>query len=124
MLNIKIGKIEQERKLVSDSFGNMKLIEEALKKQVDSKQNVSDFVDNFLEEIIVIKNNNDRHNLTLKIYLNLLKKPIPTGTGARHINDDSSLPLYSDNIETLDLGRADFQRNTFRYEIYLSYDMN
>lgn len=41
----RIGKIEQERKLVSDSFGNMKIIEDAL------------------------------------------KKPIPTGTGVRHILD-------------------------------------
>ena len=123
-LNIRIGKIEQERKIMSDSFGNIKIIEDAIKKQVDSKKNVSEFVDKFLEEIIVYKEDNDRHKLMLKIYLNLLKKPIPTEKGARHIDDDKSLPIFSKDVETLDLGRSDFQRNSFKINVYLSYDID
>lgn len=60
----------------------------------------------------------------LKIYLNLLKKPIPTGKGARHIDDDKYSPIFTKEVETLDLGRADFQRNTFRINVYLSYDID
>ena len=123
-LNIRIGKVEQERKLMADSFGNIKVIEDAIKKQVDYKNNVTEFVDKILEEIIVYKEDNDRHKLLLKIYLNLLKKPIPTGTGARHINDDNSLPIFSKEVETLDLGRSDFQRNSFKIDVYLSYDID
>ena len=59
---------------MEDSFGNIKVIEDAIKKQVDYKNNVTEFVDKFLEEIIVYKEDNDRHKLLLKIYLNLLKK--------------------------------------------------
>lgn len=123
-LNIKIGKIEQERKLMTDSFGNIKIIKDAIKKQVDYKNNVTEFVNKFLEEIIVYKEDNDRHKLLLKIYLNLLKKPIPIGTGARHIKDDKSLPIFSKEVKTLDLGRSDFQRNSFKVNVYLSYDID
>lgn len=123
-LDIRIGKIEQERKIMSDSFVNINIIEDAIKKQVDSKNNVSEFVDKFLEEIIVYKEDNDRHKLILKIYLNLLKKPIPTGKGARHIDDDKYSPIFTKEVETLDLGRADFQRNNFRINVYLSYDID
>lgn len=123
-LNIRVGKVEQERKLMTDSFGNIKVIEDAIKKQVDYKNNVTEFVDKFLEEIIVYKENNDRHKLLLKIYLNLLKNPIPTKTGARHINDDEFLPIFSKEMETLDLGRSDFKRNSFKINVYLSCDSN
>ena len=109
---------------MSDSFGNIKVIEDAIKKQVDYKNNVSEFVDKFLEEIIVEKRDNDRHKLILKIYLNLLKKPIPSFKGARHISDDKYLPIFSKEIETLDLGRADFRRNSFKIDVYLSYDID
>ena len=119
-LNIKIEKIEQERKIMSDNFGNIKIIEDAIKKQVDYKNNVSEFVDKFLEEIIVYKEDDDRHKLMLKIYLNLLKKTISTGKGARHIDDDKSLPVFSKEVETLDKGRADFKRNNFKINVYLS----
>ena len=123
-LNIRIGKIEQERKIMSDSFSNINIIEDAIKKQVDYKNNVNEFVDKFLEEIIVYKEDNDRHKLMLKIYLNLLKKPIPTGKGARHIDDDKYSPIFTKEVETLDLGRSDFQRNSFKINVYLSRDID
>ena len=122
-LNIRIEKIKQERKLMSDSFGNINIIEDAIKKQASFKNNVSEFVDKFLEEIIVYKEDNDRHKLMLKIYLNLLKKKVPTEKGAGHI-DDKSLPIFSKDVKTLDLGRSDFQRNSFKINVYLSYDID
>ena len=124
LLNIKIDKIEQERRMMLDSFGNIKVIEDAIKKQVDYKNNVNEFVDKFLEEIIVYKESNDRHKLILKIYLNLLKKTIPIGIGARHIDNDDSQPIFNKEIKTIDLGRSDFQRNSFKINVYLSYDIN
>jgi DNA invertase Pin-like site-specific DNA recombinase len=119
-LNTRARKVMQERKAMTDSFGNIKVIEGAIKKEVDYKNNVTEFVDKFLEEIIVYKEDNDRHKLLLKIYLNLLKKSIPTGTCARHINDDTYEPIFSNEVETLDLGRSDFQRNSFKINVYLS----
>ena len=123
-LNIRIDELEQERKLMYDNFENIKVIENALKKQIDYKNNVSEFVNKFLEEIIVYKENNDRHKLLLNIYLNLLKKHIPIGKGARHIKDNNSLPIYSEEVGTLDLGRSDFQRNIFKINVYLSSDID
>ena len=109
---------------MSNSFGNINIIEDAIKKQVDYKNNVSEFVDNFLEEIIVYKEDSNRHKLRLKIYLNLLKKSIPTEKGARHIDDDKYSPIFSKEVETLDLGRSDLQRNSFKINIYLSCDID
>lgn len=123
-LKIRISELEQERKIMLDNFSNIMVLEDAIKKQVDYKNNVSEFVDRFLEEIIVYKEDNDRHKLILKIYLNLLKKPISTVKGARHIDDNNSLPIFSKEVETLDLGRADFQRNCFKIDVYLSYDID
>ena len=82
---------------------------------MDYKNNVSEFVDKFLEEIIVYKENNDRHKLILKIYLNLLKEFIPNEKGARHINNDKSTPMFSKDIKSLDKGR-----NDFKIDVYLS----
>ena len=56
--------------------------------------------------------------------MNLLKKTISTSTGARHINDNESYPIIKETIETLDLGRSDFQRNKLEYEVYLSYNLD
>ena len=123
-LKFKISKIAKEEIILKSSYGNITSIEEALKRQLKSENNVCEFVDEFLEEVIVIKKNNDRHDLLLKIYLNLLKKPISTSTGARHINDNESYPIIKETIETLDLGRSDFQRNKLEYEVYLSYNLD
>ena len=123
-LNMQIGKIEQERKIMSNNFNNIKVIEDAIKKQVDYKNNVSECVDKFLDEIIVYKEDNDRHKLILKIYLNLFKKYIHTERGARHIANDKYSPIFSKEVETLDLGRSDFQRNSFKIDVYLSYDID
>ncbi len=123
-LNSKINQVEQERKLIKDNFGNIKVIKDAIEKEADYKNNVTEFVDKFLEEIIVYKENNDRHQLLLKIYLNLLKKLIPPENGARHIKDSNTLPIFSKEVETLDLGRSDFKRNSFKINVYLSYDIN
>ena len=123
-LNIRIGKVLQEIKLMADSFGNINVIQDAIKKQVDYKNNITEFVDKFLEEIIVYKEDNDRHKLLLKIYLNLQRKTLPTGTGARHINDDKCSPIFSKEVKTLDLGRSDFKRNSFKINVYLSYGID
>ena len=121
--NNKIDKVEQEKIFFLENI-NDKTIEDAIIKQACYKNNVSEFVDKFLEEIIVEKCNNDRHKLILKIYLNLLKKAVPTFKGARHISDDKYSPIFSKEIETLDLGRSDFQRNSFKIDVYLSYDID
>lgn len=123
-LDIKILKLEQERKIMSDSFDNINILKSAIKKEIPFENNVCEFVDKFLEEIIVYKKDNDRHKLILKIYLNLLKKQIPIGKGARHINDDKCLPIFSKKVESLKQGRSNFQRNSFKIDVYLSYSVS
>lgn len=116
MLNTKISKIEQEKIIMLESFDNPKVIEKAIKEQVCYENNVNEFVDEFLEEVIVYKENNDRHKLILKIYLNLLRKVLPIEKGARHISDDKSLPIF----KILDLERTIFKKNNFKIYVYLS----
>ncbi len=117
----RVSKMEQEKKFMTDHFGNIKVLLDAIKKQVDYQNNVSEFVDKFLEEIIVYKEENNRHKLLLNIYLNLFGKPLPVKTGVRHIHhDDCSLFMFSREVETLDFGRSDFQRNHFKINVSFS----
>ena len=109
-----------EKDLMSISTANLKNVESAIKKQLDFKTNIQSLVEAFVDEIIVSKIDNDRNNIKLDIFLNLIKKTKTTIKGSKHIgsiNHNSS--IYSSTCDTLDLGRADFKRNSFTYNVYL-----
>lgn len=118
LLTKKVERIElDKKKMIDDDY--LKTIKRAIEK-MDYKNNVKEFVDIFLDEIIVYKENDDRHKLLLKIYLNLFKRKFSIVKGARHINDNSLLPIFDKSIKTLDLKRSDFQNNSFKIRVYSS----
>lgn len=120
-LKKKITALEKEKDLMSISTSNLKNVESAIKKQLDFKTNIQSFVETFVDEIIVSKIDNDRQNIKLDIFLNLIKKPKVNTKGSRHLGTiNENLSIYSSSCDTLDLGRADFKRNTFTYNVYLN----
>ena len=120
-LKKKIATLEKEKDLMSISTSNLKNVESAIKKQLDFKTNIQSFVETFVDEIIVSKIDNDRNNIKLDIFLNLIKKPKVTTKGSKHIGSiNENLSIYNSTCDTLDLGRADFKRNTFTYNVYLN----
>lgn len=120
-LKKKITTLEKEKDLMSISTSNLKNVESAIKKQLDFKTNIQSFVETFVDEIIVSKIDNDRQNIKLDIFLNLIKKPKVNTKGSRHLGTiNENLSIYSSSCDTLDLGRSDFKRNTFTYNVYLN----
>lgn len=120
-LKKKITTLEKEKDLMSISTSNLKNVESAIKKQLDFKTNIQSFVETFVDEIIVSKIENNRHNIKLDIFLNLIKKSKVTTKGSRHLGTiNENLSIYSSSCDTLDLGRVDFKRNTFTYNVYLN----
>lgn len=120
-LKKKITTLEKEKDLMSISTSNLKNVESAIKKQLDFKTNIQSFVETFVDEIIVSKIDNDRQNIKLDIFLNLIKKPKVNTKGSRHLGTiNENLSIYSSSCDTIDLGRSDFKRNTFTYNVYLN----
>ena len=120
-LKKKITTLEKEKDLMSISTSNLKNVESAIKKQLDFKTNIQSFVETFVDEIIVSKIDNDRQNIKLDIFLNLIKKPKVNTKGSRHLGTiNENLSIYSSSCDTLDLERSDFKRNTFTYNVYLN----
>ena len=120
-LKKKITTLEKEKDLMSISTSNLKNVEFAIKKQLDFKTNIQSFVETFVDEIIVSKIDNDRQNIKLDIFLNLIKKPKVNTKGSRHLGTiNENLSIYSSSCDTIDLGRSDFKRNTFTYNVYLN----
>ncbi len=120
-LKKKITTLEKEKDLMSISTSNLKNVESAIKKQLDFKTNIQSFVETFVDEIIVSKIDNDRQNIKLDIFLNLIKKPKVNIKGSRHLGTiNENLSIYSSSRDTIDLGRSDFKRNTFTYNVYLN----
>ena len=120
-LKKKITTLEKEKDLMSISTSNLKNVEFAIKKQLDFKTNIQSFVETFVDEIIVSKIDNDRQNIKLDIFLNLIKKPKVNIKGSRHLGTiNENLSIYSSSRDTIDLGRSDFKKNTFTYNVYLN----
>ena len=110
-----------EKDLMPISTSNLKNVESAIKKQLDFKTNIQSFVETFVNEIIVSKIDNDRQNIKLDIFLNLIKKPKVATKGSRYLGFiNENLSVYSSRCGTLDLGRTGFKRNTFTYNVYLN----
>lgn len=120
-LKKKITTLEKEKDLMSISTENLKRVENSIKKQLDFKANIQSFVETFIDEIIVSKIDNNRYNIKLDIFLNLVKKQKGTTKGSKYLeNINENLSIYSTTCETLDLGRSNFKRNTFTYNVYLN----
>ena len=120
-LKKKITTLGKENDLMFINTSNLKNVESAIKKQLDFKTNIQSFVETFVDEIIVSKIDNNRNNIKLDIFLNLIKKPKVITKGSNHIGSiNENLSIYNSTCDTLDLGRADFKRNTFIYNVYLN----
>lgn len=112
--------INQQEKLNNnvDNINNFpKLIKEELNEGI-----LNDFIRKFVDEIIVSKINNDRHNIKLDIYLNLSGEFISKIKGAKHINGKTDVEityLEKQKYYTMEKPRKNCERNKFTYNIYI-----
>lgn len=120
-LNLKREKVLEQMNILSQSNNNSFKITKGIQEEINGGL-LEEFIRKFVDEIIVFKIDEDRYNIKLDIYLNLLGSPLPKIKGARHItgatSDDVPYLLNQEcpSIETL---REDRRTNKFMYNVYV-----
>ena len=107
---------------ITEDLVNAELLK--IKKSIQEEMSggfLEDFIRKFVDEIIVSKIDEDRHNIKLDIYLNLFGRELSKIKGARHIDGSSDDILYLENqtCNTIEAKRTIDNRNRFIYNVYV-----
>ena len=111
----------KKQEFLKDEIYVINKLSKSIKEELDGNS-LDDFIRKFVTEIIVSKVDNNRYDLKLDIYLNLMGETKNRMKGARHIDgateNDSSYILNQEcfSIESL---RKDRQLNKFTYNVYV-----
>lgn len=111
----------KKQELLKDNLEFTNRLSHEVKEELDNNS-LDDFIRKFVTEIIVSKIDNDRYNLSLDIYLNLLGKEKVKMKGACHINGTTNNQIeYLKNIkiESIEKKRINDNRNTFTCNVYI-----
>lgn len=121
IINNKILKVKEQMNILSQSQDNITKMTKSIQEEI-SGGSLNEFIRKFVDEVIVSKIDNDRYNIKLDIYLNLLGDEKPRIKGARHINGPSNEDiLYIENAicETIEEKRIIDSSNKFTYNVYV-----
>ena len=114
-------KILEQISILNERDSNIEKITKSIQEEI-SGGSLEDFIRKFVDEIIVSKIDDDRYNIKLDIYLNLLGNELPKIKGARHIDgatSDDILYLENQICDTIEIKRAIDNPNRFTYNVYL-----
>ena len=114
-------KILEQINILNERDSNIEKITKSIQEEI-SGGSLEDFIRKFVDEIIVSKIDDDRYNIKLDIYLNLLGNELPKIKGARHIagaTSDDILYLENQICDTIEIKRAIDNPNGFTYNVYL-----
>lgn len=120
-LNKKKSKVLEQMSILSQSQDNIDKITKSIQEEITGGS-LEEFIRRFVDEIIVSKIDDDRYNIKLDIYLNLLGNELPKIKGARHIGgvtSDDILYLENQTCDTIEIKRAIDNPNRFTYNVYL-----
>ena len=120
-LSKKKSKILEQISILNERDSNIEKITKSIQEEI-SGGSLEDFIRKFVDEIIVSKIDDDRYNIKLDIYLNLLGNELPKIKGARHIGGvtaDDILYLENQTCDTIEIKRAIDNPNRFTYNVYL-----
>ena len=121
ILNQKREKVLEQMKILSQSKDNVEKITKSIQEEIDGGS-LEEFIRKFVDEIIVSKIDEDRYNIKLDIYLNLLGNELPKIKGARHIDgatDNDVSYLVNQECSSIETLREDRKLNKFTYNIYV-----
>lgn len=100
------------------NIGNIsKFIQEELEGEC-----IEEFIRKFVDEIIVYKIDEDRYNIKLDIYLNLVGNELLKLKGAKNINSklkENILYLSNQEYFSIESQRKGIKRNKFVYNVYI-----
>ena len=114
-------KILEQISILNERDSNIEKITKSIQEEITGGS-LEDFIRKFVDEIIVSKIDDDRYNIKLDIYLNLLGNELPKIKGARHIagaTSDDILYLENQTCDTIEIKRAIDNPNRFTYNVYL-----
>ena len=120
-LSKKKTKILEQISILNERDSNIEKITKSIQEEI-SGGSLEDFIRKFVDEIIVLKIDDDRYNIKLDIYLNLLGNELPKIKGERHIDgatSDDILYLENQTCDTIEIKRAIDNPNRFTYNVYL-----
>ena len=126
--NIELDKLYASKEIILRKRKNLKdetyIVDNLHRAIIDELNNNSldDFIRKFTTEIIVSKVNNNRHDLKLDIYLNLMGEINNKIKGARHIygaSENDSLFMLNQECFSIESLRKDKQLNKFTYNVYV-----
>ena len=120
-LSKKKSKILEQISILNERDSNIEKITKSIQEEI-SGGSLEDFIRKFVDEIIVSKINDDRYNIKLDIYLNLIGNELPKIKGARHIDgatSDDILYLENQTCDTIEIKRTIDNLNRFTYNVYL-----
>lgn len=114
-------KVLNQMSLLNQNRNNIAKITKSIQEEIEGGS-LDEFIRKFVDEIIVFKIDEDRYNIKLEIFLNLLGNELPKIKGARHIDgattDDIAYVLNQEcsSVETMREGR---KINKFTYDVYV-----
>ena len=120
-LNIKKGRLLNQINILNENQNNIEKIGKSIQEEIEGGS-LEEFIRKFVDEVIVSKIDNDRYNVKLDIYLNLLGDEKPKSKGARHIDgatDEDILYLENQFCETIEVKRSIDTPNKFTYNVYV-----
>lgn len=120
-LNDKKSKILEQISILNERDNNIEKITKSIQEEI-SGGFLEDFIRKFVDEIIVSKIDNDRYNIKLDVYLNLLGSELSKIKGARHIGGataDDILYLKNKTNDTTEVKKTTDKLNRFTYNVYV-----
>ena len=120
-LNDKKSKILEQISILNERDNNIEKITKSIQEEI-SGGFLEDFIRKFVDEIIVSKIDNDRYDIKLDIYLNLLGSELSKIKGARHIGGataDDILYLKNKTNDTTEVKKTTDKLNRFTYNVYV-----
>lgn len=120
-LNKKKSKVLEQMSILSQSQDNIDKITKSIQEEITGGS-LEEFIRRFVDEVIVSKIDDDRYNIKLDIFLNLLGDEKTKIKGARHIDGPTSediLYLENQTCDTIEVKRTTDIPNKFTYNVYV-----
>lgn len=120
-LNKKKSKVLEQMSILSQSQDNIDKITKSIQEEITGGS-LEEFIRRFVDEVIVSKIDDDRYNIKLDIFLNLLGDEKTKIKGARHIDGPTSediLYLENQTCDTIEVKRTTDIPNRFTYNVYV-----
>ena len=113
--------IEKQKQILSQNSDSVKRLSKFIEEELNGGS-YEEFIRNFVDEIIVNKIDNDRHNIKLDIYLNLFEFDKIKRNGAYHINgatENDMLYTKDKQYKSIENLRKDRITNNYIYNVYV-----